>query len=160
MIPSPIHRFDQRLKHLASMLKVSEHIKAGAGRRKQHIAAGGRHLGRLAAVSYTHLHYIDNGYGRDNYRAHHDPADRLRDFPGLNHLYLRFDWGDIEREEGVFDWSYIDAIMEDWSADDYRFAFRVCTYEGSAAVPSLLYATPKWVYEAGARYTRLSLIHI
>ena len=97
-------------------------------------------------------HYIDNGYGRDNYRALHDPADHLTDFPGLNHLYLRFDWGDIEREEGVFDWSYIDAIMETWSAFDYRFAFRVCTYEGSSANPSLQYATPKWVYDAGARY--------
>ena len=51
-------------------------------------------------------HYIDNGYGRDNYRKLHDPADMLEDFPGLNHLYLRFDWGDIEKEEGVVpDWS-------------------------------------------------------
>ena len=41
-------------------------------------------------------HYIDNGYGRGNYRANHDPGDDLADFPGLNHLYLRFDWGDVD----------------------------------------------------------------
>ena len=97
-------------------------------------------------------HYIDNGYGRDNYRVEHDPADHCEDFPGLNHLYLRFDWGDIERSEGVYDWSYIDHIMDEWSAYDYRFAFRSCTYEGSPE-GSLAFATPKWVFDAGAEYT-------
>ncbi|MBQ2805768.1 MAG: hypothetical protein IJF08_01825, partial [Clostridia bacterium] len=61
-------------------------------------------------------HYIDNGYGRGNYRVAHDPNDDLSDFPGLNHLYLRFDWGDIEKEEGVYDFSYLDEIMETWGA--------------------------------------------
>ncbi|MBO4327157.1 MAG: DUF4832 domain-containing protein [Clostridia bacterium] len=93
-------------------------------------------------------HYIDNGYPRPNYRADHDPSDHLEDFPGLNHLYLRFDWGDIEKEEGVYDWSYIDSIMEEWSRYDYRFSLRLVTYEGSGAIP---FATPEYVYKAGAR---------
>ncbi|MBQ3708131.1 MAG: DUF4832 domain-containing protein [Clostridia bacterium] len=93
-------------------------------------------------------HYIDNGYPRPNYRAEHDPADHLEDFPGLNHLYLRFDWGDIEKEEGVYDWSYIDAIMEEWSRYDYRFGLRLVTYEGDGSIP---FATPEYVYKAGAR---------
>ena len=96
-------------------------------------------------------HYIDNGYGRDNYRKLHDPADMLEDFPGLNHLYLRFDWGDIEKEEGVLDWSYIDEIMDKWGKAGYRFSFRVCTYEASNE-GSLAFATPKWVFDAGAKY--------
>jgi len=61
-------------------------------------------------------HYIDNGYGRDNYRIHHDHSDALTDFPGLNHLYLRFDWGDVEKSEGVYDFSYLDEIMDKWGA--------------------------------------------
>ena len=93
-------------------------------------------------------HYIDNGYPRPNYRAEHDPADHLEDFPGLNHLYLRFDWGDIEKEEGVYDWSYIDGIMEEWSRYDYRFGLRLVTYEGDGSIP---FATPEYVYRAGAR---------
>ena len=52
-------------------------------------------------------HYIDNGYGRGNYREAHDENDDLSDFPGLNHLYLRFDWGDVEKAEGVYDFSYL-----------------------------------------------------
>jgi len=97
-------------------------------------------------------HFIDNGYGRENYRQNLTPGDHMTDFPGLNHLYLRFDWGDIEKEEGVYDWSYIDAIMEEWGSAGYRFSFRICTYEGSAHPDSLKYATPKWVYDAGAKF--------
>ena len=93
-------------------------------------------------------HYIDNGYPRPTYRAEHDPSDHLEDFPGLNHLYLRFDWGDIEKEEGVYDWSYIDGIMEEWSRYDYRFGLRLVTYEGDGSIP---FATPEFVYKAGAR---------
>ena len=102
-------------------------------------------------------HYIDNGYGRDNYRKNVVPGDHVEDFPGLHHIYLRYDWGDIEKEEGVFDWSYIDEIMDEWSKYGYRFAMRVCTYEGAGDGPeSLRYATPKWVYDAGAKYLALS----
>lgn len=91
-------------------------------------------------------HYLDQGYASPFYRepAHHAPDDDLRDFPGLNHLYLRFDWCDVEAERGRFDWSYIDRIMETWSARGYRFAFRVCCQE-----PHLPYATPRWVRDLG-----------
>lgn len=93
-------------------------------------------------------HYIDNGYLRDNYRVNHDPEDHLERFPGLNHLYLRFDWGDIEKEKGVYDWSYIFKIIDEWSPYDYRFSMRFVTYEGSGAIP---FATPEYVYKEGAR---------
>ena len=92
-------------------------------------------------------HYIDNGYKRNAYRADHDHTDRLERFPGLNHLYLRFDWADIEKEKGVYDWSYIDSIMEEWSKYDYRFSMRFVTYEGDPNIP----ATPNYVYKEGAR---------
>ena len=59
-------------------------------------------------------HYVDNGFFRPQYRAEHDPEDSLSDFPGLNHLYLRYDWGDIEKREGHPDWTEIDRIMEKW----------------------------------------------
>ena len=93
-------------------------------------------------------HYIDNGYARGAYREGHDEDDDLADFPGLNHLYLRFDWGDVEKSEGVYDFSYLDSIMEKWGARGYRFSLRVCTYEGHA---TLNHATPAYVYEKGAR---------
>lgn len=100
-------------------------------------------------------HYIDNGYGRINYRQNIEAGDYMRDFPGLNHLYLRFDWGDIEYEEDNLDWSYIDSIMDEWGNQGYKFSFRICTYEGAAHPDSIKYATPKWVYESGAKFIEL-----
>ncbi len=93
-------------------------------------------------------HYIDNGFGRGAYRELHDENDALSDFPCLNHLYLRFDWGDIERGDGVFDWSYIDEIMDKWGARGYTFALRICCYEGIEKIP---FATPRFVFEKGAK---------
>jgi hypothetical protein len=98
-------------------------------------------------------HYIDNSCLRPQYRQEHDPNDHLEDFPGLNHLYLRFDWGDIEKEEGNLDWSYIDQIMEKWGKLGYRFSMRICTYEGNPKIP---FSTPEYVYKAGARGYMLS----
>lgn len=91
-------------------------------------------------------HYIDQGYASPCYREpeHQAPDDDLRDFPGLNHLYLRFDWCDVEPARGKFDWSYLDQVMETWAARGYRFAFRACCQEKH--VP---YATPRWVRELG-----------
>ena len=98
-------------------------------------------------------HYIDNGMLRPAYRENHDIInDALEDFPGLNHLYLRFDWGDVEKEEGNCDFSYIDETMELWGKRGYKFHLRVCTYEGSNKI---MFPTPKFVYEAGARCFKL-----
>jgi len=91
-------------------------------------------------------HYIDNGCSRGAYRRDTDPNDTLLDFPGLNHLYLRIDWADIEIEDGVCDWSYIDSTIDHWGSLGYKFTFRVCTFEG----PGIEYAAPKWLRELGA----------
>ncbi len=116
-----------------------------------------KHADELTVLKNPHKgwywHYIDNGFFRGEYRENHDPNDRLTDFPGLNHLYLRFDWGDIEKEEGKPDWSYIDQIMDEWGKYDYRFSLRICTYEGDGRAP---FATPEFVYKAGARGYELS----
>ena len=93
-------------------------------------------------------HYIDNGFFRPQYRAGHDPDDHLLDFPGLNHLYLRYDWGDIDQVEGHPDFSPLERIMDDWGRFGYTFSMRICTYEGSPLNP---FATPEYVYKAGAK---------
>lgn len=45
----------------------------------------------------------------------------------MNHIYIRFDWADVEKEKGVYDWSCIDEIMNKWKG--LKFSFRPCTYE-------------------------------
>ncbi len=92
-----------------------------------------------------YIHYVDNGFVRKIYRDGIKKGDYLTDLAGINHLYLRVDWSDIEPEEGKFRWELIDDIMNDWGSHDYRFSFRFCCF-----VPSNPYATPKWVRDAGA----------
>ncbi|MCQ2433464.1 MAG: beta-galactosidase, partial [Clostridia bacterium] len=92
------------------------------------------------------IHYIDNGFRRPAYRDSCEKGDYFTDFPGLNHLYIRFDWSDIEREKGVYNFSPIDDIMEEWGPYGYRFSLRMCCFETGYE-----YATPKYVFEEGAK---------
>lgn len=68
------------------------------------------------------------------------------DFPGLNHLYLRLDWADLQPEADKFDWTEIDEVMDEWGKKGYRFAIRVCCSETSERQ---CFATPKWLYDMG-----------
>ncbi|MBE5787483.1 MAG: DUF4832 domain-containing protein [Clostridiales bacterium] len=100
-------------------------------------------------------HYVDGGYSSPSYRQgyekiHADGSleilDDMADFPGLNHIYIRFNWGDIEPKEGKCNWAVIDRIMDAWGKKGYTFAFRPCSFQGN-----YFPATPDWVLEAGAK---------
>lgn len=93
-------------------------------------------------------HFIDNGLRGPLYREPRDPNDHLEDFPGLNHLYLRFDWSDVEKAEGVYDFSFLDEIMDEWAPYGYAFSLRVCCFETSFGAEP---ATPRYVFEKGAK---------
>ena len=98
-----------------------------------------------------YYHFIDNSLKSPRYRDNLTEVKRFKT-PCMNHLYLRVDWGDIEYAgEGIFDFSEIDKIMDEWGALGYKFSFRFCTYEAGIT----RYATPKWVYDLGAKYTEI-----
>ncbi len=83
--------------------------------------------------------------GLDIYGSKLEPSDTLDDFPGLSTIYLRLPWSHIEREEGKFDWSVVDAPAQRWIDKGLQVAFRFSVSE------SMPYATPKWVRDAGAK---------
>ncbi|MBO4363319.1 MAG: DUF4832 domain-containing protein [Clostridia bacterium] len=92
-------------------------------------------------------HYIDNGFRAGAYRDRNLSEDFIDTFPAMNHLYLRFDWADVEKEEGVYDFGFLDEIMDRWSKRGYTFSLRACAYESS---PAMEFATPRYVFEKGA----------
>jgi hypothetical protein len=68
--------------------------------------------------------------------------------------YSRFQWGDIEPEEGVYHWEIIDNAIKSWSDAGKQFAFGVmCASSHSRN----FWVTPKWVFDAGARYDTFEL---
>lgn len=97
-----------------------------------------------------YIHYVDNGVRQDGatYRADIKGPESLENIPQLNGIYLRMDWSDIEKEKGVFDFSFIDDVFERFGREGYIFNFRLCTFEGSA---DCAYATPKFVFDEGAK---------
>ena len=93
-------------------------------------------------------HFIDNGLRSPIYRNRTPEGDHAEYFPGMNHLYLRFDWSDVEKEEDVYDFGFLEDIMNEWSAYGYRFQLRVVCYESS---PGMDLATPEYVFRNGAK---------
>ena len=90
-----------------------------------------------------YYHYVDNGFTRPTYRNGLKSDEDILEFPGMNHLYIRFDWSDVETEKGVYDWSCIDRIMNKWNG--MKFSFRLCTYE--TGFYNSESAVPKWLTE-------------
>lgn len=99
-------------------------------------------------------HILDNGVSKYLIQDEKD----LTSFPGMDHLYIRLAWAFLEPEEGKFNWSYIDDIVEKYVPMGYKISFRItCKETGEApkAVPvevnGIRYATPYWVVQAGAK---------
>lgn len=81
-------------------------------------------------------------------------------FPGMDHLYLRLAWSYLEPEEGKFDWSRIDEVIEEYVPKGYGISFRI-TGKETGSYPYAVgqqqngvnYATPIWVKNVGAQGT-------
>lgn len=64
-------------------------------------------------------------------------------------VYYRVGWSTIEPEEGKYDWSILDSKIQDCEKRGKKFAFGVMNVCVSAPQE---YVTPKWVFDAGAKY--------
>lgn len=89
-------------------------------------------------------HYYDNGLWGYGTKSDSD----LDNFPGMNHLYLRLPWSNLEPEEGKFDWAVIDNVIDKWTAKGYSISFCITAKE-----TGITYATPEWVKDEGAKGT-------
>ncbi len=87
-------------------------------------------------------HYYDDGQWGYGTKSESD----LENFPGMNDLYIRLPWSDLEPEEGKFNWAVIDNVINKWTAKDYSISFCITAKEAN-----ITYATPEWVKNAGAK---------
>ena len=92
-----------------------------------------------------YMQYYSNSI--NSYGSTLAPDDFLKDFPGLNHIYLRLAWSYLEPEEGKYDWSIIDNVIERWVEQGYSVAFRITCTETDQ---DQIFATPEWVRNSGA----------
>jgi len=68
--------------------------------------------------------------------------------------YQRFNWCDIEPEESKFRWELIDSGIEAWANLEKQYAFGIMPLNSSSPIK---YKTPKWVFDAGAKYRTVTL---
>lgn len=90
------------------------------------------------------LHFYDNEI--QNYGSKLEPSDTVDEFPCLSVIYLRIAWSFLEPEEGKYNWSILDTPAQRWISKGKKIALRITCSE--TPIP---WATPKWVYEAGAQ---------
>ena len=64
--------------------------------------------------------------------------------------YKRYHWGDLEPSPGVYRWDIIDRDLASWQKLGKGFAFGVMCASSHAAQ---FWTTPKWVFDAGAKYS-------
>ena len=74
-------------------------------------------------------------------------TDAADNFPGNSTIYMRIPWSSLEPEEGKFTWNVVDAPAQRWIARGKKIALRFVT----SGTGELEYATPKWVFDAGAK---------
>ena len=63
--------------------------------------------------------------------------------------YNRYNWCEIEPEEGVYNWSIIDDSIKSYAEVGKKFAFGI---KCASTASNIQYVTPKWVFDAGAEY--------
>ena len=93
------------------------------------------------------MHYYSNI--PRNYGSTIEPGDAMAWFPGCSVCYLRIPWAYLEPEEGVYNWSALDTPAQRWIERGGQIAFCITCSENW-----LEYATPKWVFDAGAKGIR------
>ena len=126
---------------------------------------GSRQIYLMGVVTTAAAHFSDNGralvnpgmgwtmhyYSNvpKNYGSLLPQGDSAEWFPGCSTVYLRIPWAFVEPEEGRFNWNSLDTPAQRWIERGGQVAFRITCSESW-----LEYATPKWVFDAGARAVR------
>lgn len=88
------------------------------------------------------------GKGWVRYRSDYQETEDVLQYVSVG--YNRFNWNQVEPEEGVYDWSVIDTFINKWDALGKKAAFGIAC---ASSTNSASYLTPKWVFDAGAAYT-------
>lgn len=89
-------------------------------------------------------YYLDNGLV--SYDIHYENDTYFEDVPGLSNIYIRVPWSVIEPEKGNFDFSVVDGAIEKFKRAGKQISLRF-----TASETGHVYATPKWVFDEGAK---------
>jgi len=98
---------------------------------------------------------VNPGKGWFLLNFHGAPTDYSKEVLAICSVgYQRFNWCDLEPEEGKIRWELIDNEIDAWAKLGKQYAFGVMPLNSSSPIK---YKTPKWVFDAGAKYRIVKL---
>ena len=87
-------------------------------------------------------------YGTVNTENKPETSQKALDYSSV--AYCRWDWYQIEPNEGEYNWNVIDNAIDYWDNKGIKFAFGIMN---SNSGNTNKFITPKWVFDAGAKYS-------
>jgi Domain of unknown function (DUF4832)/Beta-galactosidase len=102
---------------------------------------------RIVALAVSNETLINPGQGWVLYGVPKSQTAKTLAYASVG--YMRYNWSDVEPQEGVYNWPLIDNDLNAWTAVGKKFAFGVMN--ANSSTPTNKYVTPKWVFNDGAR---------
>ena len=96
-------------------------------------------------MGWNLAYYTDDA--NDRYGTRLKKGDVLDWFPGCNIIYFRIGWSRIEKQDGIFDWSYTDSISKYWTDHGKQVAF--CWINSTTLVNRQ--SAPLWLKDLGVK---------
>ncbi len=93
-------------------------------------------------MGWNLAYYTDDG---TNYGRRLKKGDVMDWFPGCNTVSFRIGWARIEKQDGVFDWSYTDSIAKYWTQQGKQTAFCWINFT------TIAQSAPLWLKDLGAK---------
>ena len=87
-------------------------------------------------------------YGTVNTENEPETSQKALDYSSV--AYCRWDWYQIEPNEGEYNWNVIDNAIGYWDNKGIKFAFGIMNSDSGNTNK---FITPKWVFDAGAKYS-------
>ncbi|MBA2395855.1 MAG: DUF4832 domain-containing protein [Ktedonobacteraceae bacterium] len=101
---------------------------------------------RIVASALSNETLINPGQGWVLYGIPKDQSPKTLSYGSVG--YMRYNWSDVEPQEGVYNWPLIDNNLNAWTRVGKKFAFGVMN--ANSSTPTNKYVTPQWVFKDGA----------
>lgn len=88
-------------------------------------------------------HYYDNTNSDAYYGG---SEEEILSIPGINHLFIRMAWSFLEIDDGIYEWSYIDNLLETYKKHNITVSIDITTKETMGHNTP---AVPKWLIDKG-----------
>jgi hypothetical protein len=104
----------------------------------------------IVAPAISNEMLINPGQGWVLYGVPKDQTPKTLAYASVG--YMRYNWSDVEPQEGIYDWPRIDNDLNAWTAAGKKFAFGVMN--ANSSTPTNQYVTPNWVFKDGAHFIK------